>query len=146
MRQPPRPSEEGVFAGGMAFGILWQGCAVAALTLIAFMLGSPHGEIVGMTMAFVTLSMGEIFHAWNMRSRSHSIFSLSTANPYLTGAMLLCVCLDLLLLYVPALSGLFRITALSGPQLLTALLLAFAIIPLVELVKLKNRLPDRGRA
>jgi len=145
MRQPPRSSGEGVFAGGMAIGIIWQGCAVAALTLLSFALGNPAGLTVAMTMAFVTLSVGEIFHAWNMRSRNRSIFSLTTANPYLAGAMLLCICMDLLLLYVPTLSGLFRIAALSGPQLLTSLLLAFAIIPLVELVKLKNRIPAAAK-
>jgi Ca2+-transporting ATPase len=86
MLRGARSPKDGVFAGGMGFDIGYQGLIVAVLTLAAYFIGhfmeSGRWEIAnsadGMTMAFLTLSMAEIFHSLNMRSRRESIFTLGT--------------------------------------------------------------------
>ncbi len=142
MDKPPRDPKESVLGGGMAKDILWQGSCIGLLTLLSFFLGSRTGQETAMTMAFLTLASGEICHAWNLRSRFASSFTLPHKNPWLNTAMLASLGLNLLLLYLPFLETIFRVVALSPLQALTALFLAFLIIPVVELVKALRR---RGR-
>ena len=87
-------------------------------------------------MAFLTLSLCEVFHSINMRSRVKSIFSLKTHNKYLTGAMVLSLVLTLAVIYIPGANTVFRLTALKATDLLTGTGLALMIIPVVEMVKL----------
>lgn len=90
MSRKPRNTKDGIFAGGMGIDIAWQGIMVTALTLIAYlcgtkMAGTTDGTLIhqnGMTMAFLTLSMAEIFHSFNMRSRRESLFKLGKPNYY----------------------------------------------------------------
>ena len=89
MKQQPRDSKEGIFAGGLGVNVIYQGVIVAALTLVSFLIGNAQSHITGMTMAFLTLSMCEIFHSINLRSRTKSIFKMKKHNKFLLGAMLL---------------------------------------------------------
>lgn len=151
MQRPPRPPKESLFANGMGSGVLREGMALASLTLFAYVLGWHASAGVATSMAFFTLSAGELFHAWNMRAQQDSIFRLETANPLLAGSIVLSFALSLLPLLLPALARVFSLTPLSPTQLLIATLLAFAIVPLVELEKLwqrskkRRQLKQRGR-
>ena len=135
MEQPPRPAEESVFSRGMGRALIFQGLLLSLLTLISFFLGRAYGSTVAMTMAFITLSLGELAQAWNMRSRCSSIFSLPTGNRLLSLATGVSMLLSLALLYAPPLAAMFRLASLSANQLLTAVGLGLLIIPLVELEK-----------
>lgn len=146
MRRAPRNSKDGIFAGGMGIDVFWQGAMVSAVTLIAYYAGMhlAHGteEFVhqnGMTMAFLTLSLAEIFHSFNMRARRESIFRLKTHNKLLYGAMALSLVLTTLVIYVPFLANAFDFAAISALEYAVSLLLAFTVIPIVELVKLIQR-------
>ncbi len=136
MRKPPRKSNEGIFAGGMAASVLYQGLVVAALTLVSFYIGFRQSHITGMTMAFLTLSLCEVFHSFNMRSRLKSIFRLKTHNKVLFGAMILSLVLTLGVIYIPGINTIFNLTALSLTNLIIGMGLALMIIPVVELVKM----------
>ena len=91
MNQPPRQVKEGVFARGLGIDVIWQGAMVTVLTVAAYFIGhymeSGVWEIAqsedGITMAFITLSMAEMFHSLNMRSRRESIFKLKNHNKFL---------------------------------------------------------------
>ena len=145
MERPPRRRDESVFSGGMAGAILRHGCYIALLTLAAYHLGrrgcwgAAGDPLTATAMAFITLSTSELLQAWNMRSGRASVFSLPDSNPALAAAVILSIGLDLLLLYLPPLSGLFSLSPLPPRLLLTAALLSFAIVPLVELEKLLLR-------
>lgn len=152
MRRPPRKSREGVFAGGMGVDVAWQGLMVTVVTLAAYYAGMhlAHGtaDFVhqnGMTMAFLTLSLAEIFHAFNMRSRNESIFTLKSHNKLLYGAMALSLLLTTLVIYVPFLANAFDFAAISAVEYLISLLLAASVIPIVELVKLIKRSVKRKK-
>ncbi len=146
MRRAPRSSKDGIFANGMGIDVAWQGIMVTVVTLAAYFLGikmsSGTEEFVhqnGMTMAFLTLSMAEIFHSFNMRSRRESIFRMKSHNKYLTGAMILSFILSTLVIYVPFLKDAFDFAAISLEEYVTSLALAIAVIPIVEIIKLIQR-------
>lgn len=151
MKKPPRDPKEGIFAGGMAFDVFFQGAVVTALVMLSYILGHfiESGEWAfvnspdGMTMAFLTLSMVEIFHSLNMRSRRGSIFGLKTHNLFLYGAMLVSLVLTTLVIEVPFLANAFAFTPISLPEYAIALGLAVLIIPIMELVKAVQRRADR---
>ena len=137
MKRPPRKKDEGIFAGGVAFDIAYEGLMIGLLTLAAYLIGHflhPDGGD-GMTMAFLTLSMAEIFHSYNMRSERGSLFSVKTHNLFLFGAMALAFVLTIGVIYIPFLANAFGFTPVSFAEYATALGLAFAVLPIVELVK-----------
>lgn len=153
MKRAPRNSKDGIFAGGMGVDVVWQGLMVSVVTLLAYYAGMhlAHGtdEFVhqnGMTMAFLTLSLAEIFHSFNMRARRESIFRLKTHNKFLYGAMALSLVLTTLVIYVPFLANAFDFAAISALEYLISILLAFMVIPIVELVKLIQRSTEKRRS
>ena len=150
MKRPPRSSSDGIFADGMGIDTFYQGALIALLTLLAYFVGhrieSGLWEIKqshdGITMAFLTLSMCEIFHSINMRSRRDSIFTLlkdRNHNKLLLIAALASLVLTTAVIYVPFLSKAFGFTHISATEYFVALALAFAIIPLVEIIKFIQR-------
>ena len=148
MRRPPRPAKAGIFADGMGWDILYQGLLVAALTLASYLVGC-HAENgtwsfvnsgIGTTMAFVTLSMSEIFHAFNMRSQRHSVFTLGGPNVLLLVSALVSLLLTAAVCEIPALAAVFSFTCLSLEQFGISLAIGLAVIPVVELVKLFQRM------
>jgi len=135
MRKPPRPANASVFSDGLGADVVWQGVAIAGLTLASYFAGSRISSFDAETMAFLTLAMCEVFHSLNMRSRTHSIFALKKQNALLWGAMGLSTALTLVVLYLPGLNAAFELDALRLRELGMAIGLAFAIIPLAEIKK-----------
>lgn len=143
MSRPPRPKEEGLFADKMAFDVIFQGIMISVITLVAYFVGhyietgvfEITESLDGMTMAFLTMSMTEIFHSFNMRSRKHSIFTIKKQNLYLWGSMLGSLLLTILVIYVPVLSDLFEFQHISLMEFAISMAMAFSIIPIVEIEK-----------
>ena len=123
----------------MGINLLWQGALIAVLTLCSYVIGAQTSPQAGTTMAFLTLSLCEMLHAWNMRSLTGSVFTLEHRNPALLGSILLSFVLTVPVLLIPALRSIFSLTALSGMQYLWAVLIAAVIVPVVELVKAIRR-------
>ncbi len=151
MRRKPRDAKEGIFSGGVGFDIAYQGLLVSLLTIAAYFLGHfmEYGTWTitdspdGVTMAFLTMSMAEIFHALNMRSQRGSIFTLSRQNLWLWGSMLAALVLTTSVIYVPFLVSAFGFTSISLAEYAVAMGLALCMIPIVELVKLIQRKVSR---
>jgi len=135
MKRPPRSTKEGIFANGLGISVIYQGIAIAALTLISYFIGNSKSHITGMTMAFLTMSTCEVFQSLNLRSMTKSIFRLKTRNMVLFAAMVVAFALSLFVIYVPGINDIFKLTPLSGKEFLVSFALAFAIIPIVEIVK-----------
>ena len=93
----------------------------------------------GMTMAFLTMSMCEIFHSFNMRSQRKSVFTLGTHNKILWAAMIGSLLLTTLVLEVPFLANAFGFTPIGLVEYGVAMLLAVIVIPIVETVKFIQR-------
>lgn len=147
MKRKPRDTKEGIFARGLGIDIIWQGFMIAIITIIAYLVGhyieSGVWQFVsskdGMTMAFLTMSMAEIFHSFNLRSRRHSIFTIKNQNKFLWAAMFISLFLTTFVIYTPGISQAFGFEHISFIEYIVALLLAFTVIPIVELVKLYQR-------
>ena len=155
MCRPPRDSRDGIFAGGLAFDVGYQGVLITVITMVSYVIGHcfevgrfemPTGvSPEGMTMAFLTMSMCEIFHSFNMRSQRGSVFSLHSHNKVLWAAMLGSLVLTTLVLEVPFLAAAFGFTPVGLTEYLIAIALAALVIPLVELVKLCQRAAARRK-
>ena len=149
MNRPPRNSREGIFAGGLLGDIIYQGILVMALTILSYWMGNffetgvfslPAGVSEhGMTMAFLTMSMCEIFHSFNLRSQRNSVFSLHGQNPVLWAAMIGSLILTTAVLEVPFLANAFGFTPVGAAEYGVALCLAVLVIPVVEAVKFFQR-------
>ena len=156
MHRPPRKSTDGIFAGGLGIDVAYQGVLVTVITLASYIIGHcmevgyfemPHGvSDDGMTMAFLTMSMCEIFHSFNMRSQRGSIFKVHGHNKVLWGAMLGSLVLTTVVLEVPFIANAFGFTPISLPEYLVALGLSIVVIPVVEIVKLIQRSLAKNKA
>ena len=160
MKRKPRNASDGVFAGGMGLDIAFQGIIITLLVLASFFAGvyfdmgyidiadmiAGTADAEGVTMAFITLSMVEIFHSFNMRSRRASIFTMKTQNKWLWGAAALALALTVVPVEVDVLANVFGFMPLPPHALLTALGLALLIIPIMEVYKAIMRGIEKSKA
>ena len=153
MQRPPRSRRESIFAEGLGFDIAFQGFVIAALTVLSYFVGhrmesgswAVAESPAGMTMAFLTLSMIEIFHSFNLRSRIRSLFSIRKQNVWLWGTLAFSLLVTAAVVFVPFLNRAFSFQPITVTEYLTALALAFAVIPVVEAEKAIRRKAVRNR-
>lgn len=137
----------------MAFDVAAQGILVTVLTLLSYFIGhfieSGKWEIVnspdGMTMAFLTLSLVEIFHSFNMRSRRASVFSMKNQNKWLWIAMLASLVLTTSVNLYTISSQCICFEHISVLEYAVAVGLAVLIIPIIEIVKLIQRKYEKSK-
>ena len=155
MKRKPRGKNDGVFSGGLGVDCAYQGLVVSILTVAAFYIGefiqTGHWKFYdipledsakGMTMAFFTMAMCEIFHSFNMRSQRGSAVGMvfkGHHNVALYGAMIGSFLLTTAVVEVDFLSNLFGFEHLELVDYLVSLGLAFLIIPIVEIIKALQR-------
>ena len=149
MKRPPRDAKDGIFAGGLAFDIGYQGVLITIITLASYIIGHcmevgyfemPKGVSPdGMTMAFLTMSMCEIVHSFNMRSQRKSVFKLGSHNAILWAAMIGSLALTTIVLEVPFIAAAFGFTPVNLAEYVIALALAVLVLPIVEVVKFVQR-------
>ena len=161
MKRKPRSSKEGIFAGGVGFAVAYQGFIVTVITLASYFIGrywlaglhhadaiaagTYSAESLGTSMAFLTLSMCEIFHAFNMRSLKGSIFTMKTQNKWLWGAGAVSLLLTTVVIEIDFLAKAFDLAHLDLMEYGIALGLAFCIIPIVEITKAIQRAVEKKR-
>ncbi len=169
MRRKPRSAKAGVFSGGLGVDVLYQGALVTILTLCAYFLGVNWGlpfsewiftnislanpathdmALTGTTMAFLTMSMCEIFHSLNMRSQRGSVVKMlfkGSVNIPLLGSMVAALVLTTVVIEVPFLANAFDFAHLDLAHYGVAMAIAFCIIPIVEIVKAFQRLASKKK-
>lgn len=147
MERKPRSARSGVFSEGLGTDVAYQGIMVSILVLISYFIGhfiefgtwgignSDHG----VTMAFLTMCMAEIFHSFNMRSQRGSIFKLGSQNKFLIGAAVAALFMTTVVCEVPFLATAFEFTPVNIKEYAIAIGLGICVIPIVELVKFIQR-------
>ena len=153
MRRRPRPAKDGIFAGGMGFDIAYQGVLISALVLAAYFVGhyietgvwTITDSADGTTMAFLTMSMAEICHSFNMRSLRGCIFTMGTKNKALTLAAIGSIAATTLVCEVPFLANAFGFTPVSFVEYVIAMGIGMVGMVIVELVKALQRRAMRRR-
>ena len=147
MKRKPRNSDESIFAGGTGFATITHGLCMAIIVIASFFIGQYmelgkfgiFESIDGMTMAFLTANLVEIFYAIAMRSQKGSLMKMKTRNPWLLGSFILSVVFTLGVIYIPVLSKLFGLTGINLKEFFVAFGLAFAVLPLTEIFKFFQR-------
>ncbi|MBP5582043.1 MAG: cation-translocating P-type ATPase [Ruminococcus sp.] len=139
MSRKPRSSNSHIFSDGLGINLLWQGTVIAALTFVSYLIGSKTSPEAGTTMAFITLCVCEMLHAWNMRSLKGSIFTMKSRNIVLIGAIALSAVLTIPVLFIPALREMFSLESLTTTNYLWTFLAGACIVPIVEIVKFFQR-------
>ncbi|MBQ7291454.1 MAG: cation-translocating P-type ATPase [Clostridia bacterium] len=141
MERKPRSAKAGVFSGGLGWDVAYQGLMVSALVLASYFIGAGMGGADhGMTMAFLTMSMAEIFHSFNMRSQRKSIFTLGHNNKALWIAGIGALAATVLVCEVDLLAMAFGFTPVGIVEFGIAAGLGICVIPIVEIVKFFQRL------
>ncbi|MBU1355044.1 MAG: cation-translocating P-type ATPase [Candidatus Edwardsbacteria bacterium] len=136
--RPPRRPEESLFSHGLWQHIVWVGLLMAAGTLVLFRYGLSlgYGEGYARTMAFTCMSVYQLCHSLAIRSERFSAFTTGFfTNKHLLGSVLLVLGLQILLLYCPPLSGIFKLVPLAAKDLALSLAVATSVFWAVELEK-----------
>lgn len=161
MKAKPRQASESLFKGRVAF-LIGNGILIGFLTLAAFVVGAAmysnihdigelllhiadeatfHNDIEGLqharTMAFVVLSVSQLFHAFNLRSEDKSIFKVGIfSNKWLVGSLFVGFAVQLCVIYTPFLAKAFKVIPLNPTD--WVIVLGMSIVPLVfnEIAKL----------
>lgn len=147
MKRKPRNSNEGVFSDGAGSSMIIHGVIMASIVLISFFIGQyielgHYGvfeSVDGMTMAFLTANLVEMFYAICMRTQKGSIFKMKTRNKWLLGSFMLSLVFTAGVIYIPALSNLFGLASISFKEFAIAFGLAFLVIPITEVAKYFQR-------
>ncbi len=147
MKRAPRDAADSVFAGGMVGDIIYQGAMVMVLTMSAYFSGlymetgsfAIANSQLGVTMAFLTMNLSEIFHSFNMRSERGSIFRMHGMNKALNIGAIASFLATLTIIEVPFLAAAFGLVNIEVTNYLIAIGLAICVIPIVEIVKAIQR-------
>ncbi len=146
MKRTPRDPRESLMNWQFVGLIAWQGALLAAVTLLAFWIGmrwyGADGEGLrhAITIAFMTLALAQVWHAFNARSQRRSAFSGRVfSNGWLWAAVAACVVLQLLAVYWPFLQRLLRTVSLTFADWGLVAACSLAPVVVVELVKFGQR-------
>lgn len=136
MRRPPRPTNESIFAGGIAYHILWVGILMAGLTLGTQAWAIKQGLDHWQTMVFTVLALSQLGHVLAIRSDKTALYRQGIlSNLPLLGAVLLTFGLQLLVIYLPLANKWFDTDPLSWQELLICVGISAVLFHAVELEK-----------
>ena len=141
MEQSPRPKNEGFFANGYVWKICVEGAIIGGVTLAAYLIGNLvfKNHMLGQTMAFLTLSSTQLFHAYNVKS-DHSVFSTkSYKNKFMNFAFIVGFLLQIVVIYTPGIRDLFEFQPLNIGQFGICMGLSLVMVVIQEIVKLVKR-------
>ena len=146
MEEKPRPAGRPLFDRAFSLRLAWQGLMVGLLTLAAYAFGAyvltgpAPADAAANTMAFATLTFCQLFHAFDVRSETRSIARIGLlSNPAMNRAFLVGAALQLSVLLIPPLQGVFQVCSLSGAQWLCVLGLSLAPLAVCEIEKAARR-------
>ena len=136
MTRRPIDARIGIMTRPFTVRILLQGVMIAALTLIAYLIGIQTSLETAQTMTFATLAFSQLIFVYTVRSGNSSAFKGLFSNKYLVGAIAVVFVLMAIVLFVPGLQNIFHIALLTKSQWLWVALLSLASLPITEVVKL----------
>ncbi|MCL2751372.1 MAG: cation-translocating P-type ATPase [Firmicutes bacterium] len=135
MSIPPRNPRASLFSDGTGFGIVYQSAIMTVFVFAAYWIGEWTGShLTAMTMAFGTLSLCQIAHSFNMKSK-FNIAKTFFDNKWLNIGAVVTAALTFAVIYLPGVNAVFRLEPLGAVQCLAMLGLSFAIIPVMETIK-----------
>ena len=150
MQEKPRSAKEPLFNKAFSIRLAWQGVLVGLVTLGAYYLGEyilsdpSLADASANTMAFATLTICQLFHAFDVRSEKQSIFHIGVlSNPSMNKAFVVGVVMQLAVLLIPPLMTVFHVCAMTPVMWLCVLGLSLLPTAVCEIVKAVHRAVDR---
>ena len=154
MNRKPRDPKESFFAEGAGMRAIVGGVLIGILTLVAFYLGIIHSgdvpikeakdgtEIVtyGRTMAFIVLTFSQLFYSLSMRNSKKTIFEVGFfGNMFLIISIIISIILQVLLISIPPIAKMFKVTALDPSH--WGMVIGLSLIPFAinEIIKVVTR-------
>lgn len=147
MELPPRNPKESLFAGRMGKLLILNGILIGANTLFAFVLGEylyPDSLRHAQTMAFVVLSVSQLFYSLAMRNETKSLFQVGVfKNKWLISSVLLGILLQLAIITIPFTASVFKVYPLTLTD--WGIVILISLIPFVinEIIKIFFRMKDK---
>lgn len=143
-RKPLKNTNKGIFTKGMTWRVVYQGIMIGLITLTAFIIGlstpneTPEMKVkIGQTMAFYVLALSELVHVYNVRDNKRSIFKTGIFNnSKLILATVVSAGLMFVILFTQGLRDIFSLATLPPMHIFETVLLVFAPIIIVEILKL----------
>ena len=139
MNHPPRGKSSNFLSNGVLPSIFYQGFFEGGITLFVFWYATHianWGNPVGETMAFATLGLIQLFHAFNVKSVYKSLGTVGAfKNKLFNYAILLSAVMLLSVMVIPGLTTVFDVAILTAEQWLFVVGAAFSIVPIVEIAK-----------
>ena len=139
MNHPPRGKSSNFLSNGVLPSVFYQGFFQGGITLFVFWYAThvaKWGNPVGETMAFATLGLIQLFHAFNVKSVYKSLGQIGVfKNKMFNYAILLSAALLLSAMGIPGLTTVFDVVPLTATQWLFVVASAFMIVPIVEVAK-----------
>jgi len=140
MRRPPYRINENIFGRGMGVHIVWVGLVMGLVSLLMGYWAWRTGHTDWRTMVFTTLTLAQMGHALAIRSGKDSLFTIGLfSNKFLLFAVVLTFVLQLAVVYVPFLQGIFKTVSMSPKDLLISLALSTVVFWVVEIEKFVKR-------
>jgi Ca2+-transporting ATPase len=132
MRRKPYPINENFFGRGMGRDVLWIGLLMGLVSLVVGLISYSANDPAWQTMVFTTLTLSQMGNALAIRSNKYSLFQIGLfSNKLMLLAVVATFLLQMAVVYVPFLQGVFRTTALTLPQL--AISIAFSVIVFIAI-------------
>ena len=150
MELQPRSPNESLFSGRMGILLILNGILIGATTLFAFVLGEylyPDSLKHAQTMAFVVLSVSQLFYSLSMRNETKSLFQVGVfKNKWLIGSLLFGILLQLAIISIPFTANIFKVYSLDFKD--WGLVILISLIPFVinEIAKIFFRANDKNKA
>ena len=139
MNHPPRGKSSNFLSNGVLPSIFYQGFFEGGITLFVFWYATHianWGNPVGETMAFATLGLIQLFHAFNVKSVYKSLGTVGAfKNKLFNYAILVSAVMLLSVMVIPGLTTVFDVATLTAEQWLFVVGAAFSIVPIVEIAK-----------
>lgn len=143
MKEKPRDAKKGLFSGKSGVFLIGNGILIGVITLAAFYIGNtiyPNSLMHAQTMAFVVLSVSQLFYTLSIRHSEKSIFEIGIfTNKYLVGAIVLGIVMVNMVIMIPFLASVFKAFRLTLNDWLFVFLLSIIPFILNELGKLIYR-------
>jgi Ca2+-transporting ATPase len=149
MKRRPIDSRKSLFSGSFGYNIVIEGCFIGLIGLIAFITGiklfdsNPLDPVAGRTMAFVTLGLSQLAHAFNVRSEKSIFLTGIGGNAKLIWATVFCIFLQVIVTVLPQFNSLFKTESLNFAQWAIILPLAATPILITELEKFISKINEK---
>ena len=141
MNRKPIGHNKGLFSDGLWSKIIIEGIMIGILTLVAFSIGNKYyGLEVGRTMAFIAMGILELVHSFNIKSEQSVFKAGILENKYLIGSFILGLFIQTIVVIIPTLANIFKLTSLDKVQWMITLAISTLPIPIMEVQKKINEL------